>query len=244
MFQTYFDHTRPRFDPIVCVNALSLFYMHGRGGELSKTLNWVHEVLLNRAYLDGTRYYEHAECFLWCISRLLAGSPDADLHALLEPLLKIRVQELIGSDGDALQLAMRVVVCNSVGICDEIDFRALLPYQCEDGSFETGWIYKYGSSGLRIGNKGMTTAMAVKAIEIMKQPVVLPFTPPSPTPTLVVSPTNTSSENPPSPTSTNFFSKRIAGHKRQRSLPIKLNLSWLFPGHRASSRKTVEIACS
>ena len=55
--QTYFDPQRPRFDPVVCVNVLSLFYSYGRGHELEKTLRWVYDVLLHRAYTDGSRYY-------------------------------------------------------------------------------------------------------------------------------------------------------------------------------------------
>ncbi|KAF9465045.1 HAD-like domain-containing protein [Collybia nuda] len=165
IIQTYFDHKRPRFDPVVCVNALSLFYTYGRGRELQETLQWVHEVLLNRAYLDGTRYYDTAECFLFFVSRLLTSSNDPELHSTLEPLLKERVQERIGAEGDSLALAMRLLVCDAVGFKNLVDFRNLLPLQMEDGGWEIGWMYKYGSSGIRIGNRGLTTALAIKAID-------------------------------------------------------------------------------
>ncbi|RXW24997.1 hypothetical protein EST38_g879 [Candolleomyces aberdarensis] len=227
IMQTYFDHTRPRFDPVVCANALTLFYMYGRGGELSKTLQWVYEVLLNRAYVDGTRYYRHPECFLYCISRLLAASGDPDLHAQLKPLLKTRVQECIGAEGDALQLAMRIIVCEFVGIRDEIDLRALLPLQCEDGSWEIGWVYNYGTTGLLIGNKGLTTALAVKAVESLSLPV-LHIDPPSPTLTIV---------QPPSPTEKRAS---IFSHKRQRSSSFKNTFQWLW--HGGKMRKSVEIS--
>jgi len=36
--------------------------------------------------------------------------------------------------------------------------------QCQDGSWEPGWMYRYGSTGVKIGNRGLTTALAVKAI--------------------------------------------------------------------------------
>ncbi|KAL4263544.1 HAD-like protein [Pleurotus pulmonarius] len=167
IIQTYFDHRRPRFDPVVCVNALCLFYSHGRGHELKKTLEWVHEVLLNRAYLEGTRYYETPECFLFFLSRLLQATGDAEIHGILKPLLRLRIQERVGADGDALALAMRVLVCDSVGLRDEVDLRSLLPLQCEDGGWEIGWIYKYGSSEIKIGNRGLTTALAINAITAM-----------------------------------------------------------------------------
>lgn len=62
--QVYFDMSRPRIDPVVCVNVLTLFYLHGRGAELKETLDWVEAVLIHRAYTSGTRYYEPPEAFL------------------------------------------------------------------------------------------------------------------------------------------------------------------------------------
>ncbi|KAJ7783223.1 Haloacid dehalogenase-like hydrolase-domain-containing protein [Mycena metata] len=143
---TYFDHQRPRFDPVVCVNVLTLFYTYNRQSELQPTLQWVCEVLRNRAYLDGSRYYFSAECFLYFLSRLLLASDDDALHSALEPMLKERLQERIGVEGDALQLAMRIVACTSMGLRDDVDLRTLRTLQCEDGGFEIGWMYKYGSS--------------------------------------------------------------------------------------------------
>jgi hypothetical protein len=145
--QTYFDHNRPRIDPVVCVNVLHLFYRFHRQSEMQPTLEWITEVLRNRAYLEGTRYYETAECFLYFLARLLRSSDDAALHDALVDLLKERLQERTGVPGDALQLAMRILACASVGLRDDVDLRTLLTLQCEDGSFEIGWMYKYPSSG-------------------------------------------------------------------------------------------------
>jgi hypothetical protein len=79
-----------------------------------------------------------------------------------------RLLERVGADGDALALGMRIFTCLSVDILDEVDLRRLLPLQCEDGGWEDGWVYKYGSSGIQIGNRGLTTAMAISAIEGFK----------------------------------------------------------------------------
>ncbi|EAU91227.1 hypothetical protein CC1G_06862 [Coprinopsis cinerea okayama7 len=186
IIQTYFDHRRPRFDPVVCVNALTFFYTYGRGEELRKTLEWVSEVLLNRAYLDGTRYYMNAECFLYCFHRLLDCTDDEDIQRL-RPLFTERVQERIGAEGDAMALAMRIIVCNYLGLHNEIDMRTLLALQCEDGGWEMGWIYKYGASGLKIGNRGLTTALAVDAI-INFDRTKSRSASPSPSPTVVEEP--------------------------------------------------------
>ncbi|KAI0658701.1 hypothetical protein C8Q70DRAFT_183013 [Cubamyces menziesii] len=54
---TYFDHTLPRIDHVVCVNALTFFHANGRGEDLSKTLDWVLHVLENRAYVPARTLY-------------------------------------------------------------------------------------------------------------------------------------------------------------------------------------------
>ncbi|KAJ7102373.1 HAD-like domain-containing protein [Mycena belliarum] len=163
---TYFDHSRPRFDPTVCVNVLSLFYSFNRGSELASTLYWVRDVLLNRAYVDGSRYYATGECFLYFLARLLQRAEDPALHSLLEPLLKQRIQEHIARPGDAVALSMRLIVCEYLGIENRIDLQSLLALQCEDGGWAIGPVYRYGVSGLKIGNRGLTTALAVKALEL------------------------------------------------------------------------------
>ena len=170
--QTYFDHSRPRFDSIVCINVLTLFYTYGRGHCLPRTLQWVQETLASRAYIGGTRYYTTSECFLFFLSRFLSCCNDADLHATLRPLLKERVQELIGDPGDALALAMRILTCDFVGIKNEVDLGALLSLQSEDGSWGVGWIYRLPSVGIQMGNRGLTTALAIKAISLIGVPVV------------------------------------------------------------------------
>ncbi|KAJ8518255.1 hypothetical protein ONZ45_g4647 [Pleurotus djamor] len=230
IIQTYFDHNRPRFDPVVCVNTLSLFYTYGRGHQLRTTLEWVHEVLLNRAYLEGTRYYDTPECFLYFISRLLKASTDSALHLLLRPLLRERVQERMGADGDALALAMRILVCDFVGIRDEVDFRALLPLQLEDGGWEIGWIYKYGSSSIRIGNRGLTTALAINAIKAIELSAIPISPPPSPTRdfTPPASPTS-----PSSPRST----PHLVRHKRASS--FRNSFQWILPKLRVPTKDAV-----
>ncbi|KAG0697555.1 Haloacid dehalogenase-like hydrolase-domain-containing protein [Suillus ampliporus] len=167
IIQLCFDHRRPRFDPFCCVNILALFYSYGRGHQLDRTLHWIHEVLLHRAHLHGTQYYETPECFLYFLGRLLEISNDASLAAYLKPLLIERVQERIGAEGDATALSMRLRLCAYLGLRNEVDLHTLLPLQCEDGGWEIGWMYHF-SSGIKIGNRGLTTSLAMKAIVEMK----------------------------------------------------------------------------
>jgi hypothetical protein len=177
--------------------------------------------------MDGTRYYETAECFLYFVSRLLATSGDQDLHILLKPLLRERVQERIGADGDSLALAMRILTCDLVGIRDEVDLRTLLTLQCEDGGWEVGWMYKYGSSGISIGNRGLATALAMKAVDAMSQPQVR----------YCESPTETCVGNATSKRRLSFSEKFL--RKRPRSGSFRNSWQWLLHGNKL--RKSVEI---
>ncbi|KAH9884964.1 Haloacid dehalogenase-like hydrolase-domain-containing protein [Cubamyces lactineus] len=163
---TYFDHSRPR---IVCVNTLTFFHANGRGNDLPETFDWVSHVLKDRAYAPaGTLYYYGPDPFLYFFSRLLSVSPS--IHEKLVELFRERVSERLGAPGDALALSMRILAALSVGLIrDSRDYERLLTMQEEDGSWPTGWIYKFGASGILVGNKGLTTAMAVTAIRKFRE---------------------------------------------------------------------------
>ena len=166
--QTYFDRNKVRTDAIVGANVLACFYSFGRGHQLEPTLQLIRSVLLHRAYMKGTRYYHSPDCCLFFIGRLLQSSNDGNLKETLGPLLKDRTRERIGQDGNALDIAIRILTCSALGLDCRIDYRALLDLQCEDGGWEAGWLYKFGSSGVKLGNRGVTSAMAIKAIASME----------------------------------------------------------------------------
>ena len=168
IIMTYFDTKRPRIDPIVCVNAVRFFYKYGRGEgtpALEPTKSWISEVLFYRAYLDGTYYYPAGEVFLYLFSRLLIANVGSDIYRSTASLLRERLQERIGTTGDALELAMRVIACIDMGMKNEVDLRRLEGMLEEDGAWPVGWLCQTGKISLKIGNKGVTTAFAVKAIE-------------------------------------------------------------------------------
>ncbi|KAI1096659.1 Haloacid dehalogenase-like hydrolase-domain-containing protein [Rostrohypoxylon terebratum] len=163
-FQTYFDRGRARTDPIVSANILTCFYSFNRGHEFKRTLELIRLFLVDRSYLQGTRYYPSPDCCLGLIGRLLRSSHDSNLHLALEPLLKMRMRERLGLEGNALDLAMRIITCAQLGIACEGDRHALLSMQCEDGSWEAGWVYQCGSTGVKIGNRSVTVATAIAAL--------------------------------------------------------------------------------
>ncbi|KAK7060596.1 hypothetical protein VNI00_001362 [Paramarasmius palmivorus] len=174
VIQVYFDSSRPRIDPVVCVNVLTLFHENGRGEELKETFDWVENVLRYGAYEAGTRYYEPAEAFLFFLSRLLSASTKA--RQRLGALFVQRVRERIGLRADALALAMRilcVLAVSSLGLSPPIDVtvdvQALRNMQEIDGGWADGWFYKYGASGVLIANRGFTTALGMNALKGFKE---------------------------------------------------------------------------
>ena len=119
--------------------------------------------------MGGTRYYSSPDCCLGFFARLwqFASNDKAPRTQALEnfgSLLRERVLERVGKEGDALDLGMRVLANIALDIDCEQDRKTLLQLQCKHGGWEGGWLYRYGSSGVQIGNRGVTTALAVKAI--------------------------------------------------------------------------------
>jgi hypothetical protein len=48
---------------------------------------------------------------------------------------------------------------------DRRDIETLLSMQCEDGSWGNSWFFKTPKTGTRIRNDGVTTALAIHAIQ-------------------------------------------------------------------------------
>ena len=147
---------------------MTCFYSFGRGNDqgLQLTLQLVRDTLLNREYLNGTHYYPSPDFCLFFFGRLLQSSNDDYLQSQLGSLLKERIQERVGQSGNALDIAARIIACKWLNLQCGSDCQTLLSMQCEDGGWESGWMYSYGSTGVRIGNRGVTTAMAVRALEL------------------------------------------------------------------------------
>lgn len=79
-------------------------------------------------------------------------------------MLRERIKERIGMKADAPGLAMRLLVCEQLNVRDVQGLRNLMTMQKSDGGWEVGHLFSYGSKQLRIGNRGVSTALAVDAI--------------------------------------------------------------------------------
>ncbi|OJK00814.1 hypothetical protein ASPACDRAFT_1880339 [Aspergillus aculeatus ATCC 16872] len=160
----YFDKSRPRVDAVISLNTLVAFGKYGRGNELPEMLNWIEQILLHRAYIYGTRYYPSPEWFLYYMSRLLTHSKDPVLSERFEALLASRLVERVGVVGDAFCLGMRLLACQSLGIQNHPDRERLTSIQQADGGWEPSAMYIFPTAKKTVGNRGPTTALAVKAL--------------------------------------------------------------------------------
>ena len=150
----------------MCCNALSLFHQYGRGNQLAATLDWVQQVLKQRAYIRGSAFYPIPESFLFFLSRLLPRLENSrpDVYRKMNDMLKERIKERIGMKADAPGLAMRLLVCEHFNIRDVPGLKKLMAMQELDGGWELGNLFAYASKNLSIGNRGVSSALAVDAI--------------------------------------------------------------------------------
>jgi hypothetical protein len=82
----------------------------------------------------------------------------------MKEMLKERIKERIGSQADAPGLAMRLLVCEQCNVRDVQGLKSLMAMQQIDGGWEAGQLFAYASKNLRIGNRGVSSALATDAI--------------------------------------------------------------------------------
>jgi hypothetical protein len=165
LVQTYFDEKRPRVCPTVLVNVIRVFYHYKRGADIQNELCHVRNILLNRAYVNGAAQYLLAESFLFFLARLVEANLDeVEIQDLREPLVA-RLRERVGRHDDSFAVAARVLACQSMGVWAGSDLAYLKEFQELDGGWEIGWVCRYGRNQKRIGNRGVVTAFAIKALE-------------------------------------------------------------------------------
>lgn len=130
---------------------------------MKKTFELVLSTLQNRDF-GVKRYYFTPEPLLYYACRLVQSAKAPELDRMRE-ILKDCVTERIGLDGNAVCLAIRLLICQKLGIPNSKDFQALLALQEEDGGFGVGWYYNFGRSKVRIGHRGLTAALSVEALK-------------------------------------------------------------------------------
>lgn len=159
------NEDRPRrIDHVVATNIIYLAYLLGRDREIEKSKNWVYKILENKAYLKGSRYYNSPDAFLFALSKVIYEFPlfDHKFREQLESVTKKRIKKV----EYPIDLAMLIIVAKSLGIPAEKEQYKLLSMQEEDGSWPANALFRFGSEEKYFGSKALTTAYAIRALEI------------------------------------------------------------------------------
>jgi hypothetical protein len=181
--QVHLEPNRPRIAPEVSANILSLFYSFGRGHEVQESLSYLQKAMALEEYQES-RYYFLPEPLFYYTWRLLSiassstlGTIDnqrlpKELHSLKDHLIR-RVSACRGTIQDnALCPAVRLLICHSLGIENEVDVQVLLDLQEDDGSFGKAWYVRYGSNGIRISHRAFAVVVAIVALRRVKEHMV------------------------------------------------------------------------
>ncbi|KAL5120996.1 hypothetical protein ACEQ8H_001184 [Pleosporales sp. CAS-2024a] len=164
LVQVYFDEKRPRTCHVVLVNVIRVFYHYGRNDDVQNELAYVGRILANRAYLDAPEYIG-PEPFLYFLSCLVKDNAQRPEIQSLREMVAVGLREQVGRGGDAFKLACRVLACQALGVWTGLDVSDLKGLQQCDGGWEIGWVCRFGRTQRRIGNRGVATAFAIKALE-------------------------------------------------------------------------------
>ncbi|KAF5553639.1 hypothetical protein FMEXI_2288 [Fusarium mexicanum] len=163
--QAWFNKNRPRFCHCICANVFRFFAINDWTDKLPGVYEYLCRVLETRAFLHGSRYYKIPDWFIYILSDLCARRPsDEDLQRMRDLLLEC-VQERMGCDDNILGAAMRALSAQSLGLKNDRDLRILLESQQLDGGWELAWLWSYATKPLKIGSRGVVTAMAMDAIQ-------------------------------------------------------------------------------
>ncbi|KAI1770584.1 HAD-like protein [Hypoxylon cercidicola] len=177
IMQTYFASDRPRTSPEVCCNILRVFHLFGHGSDprIRKTEEWVAGCLKNNACLNGSRHYSTPETLLYFAARLRIECGTSRLANELDAV-KGQLEERLNVSSNPLSLALRIFACQLVGIDEKLykkDVATLLSLQARDGGWPAGHFCCVGKTGARIGNRGLTTALAAKIIRRERGPHII-----------------------------------------------------------------------
>ncbi|KAG9193699.1 hypothetical protein G6011_03734 [Alternaria panax] len=165
LIMIYFDERRPRACPFIMVNAVRVLYRYGRGAEVQPELEHIRRILLNRGHIDGSEHYLASETFLYFLACLIEDNPSApEVQSLRQPTIEALL-ERINRPGDSFVIASRVLACQKLNVDTQSDVESLKALQECDGGWEMGWISRFGRSKKMIGNRGIPTAWAIKALE-------------------------------------------------------------------------------
>ena len=154
---------RRRLDATVCANAAHLFFLLGREVEIEPTLGHLTHVIESDGYLDGTRYYQSPEAFLFFCARMATAS-GAAADRFVDPLRRALDRHPLADSAGASDVAMRLGAAARVGGHIGSLPSRLVDLQAADGSWAPHAVYRFGRRHGFFGSSALVTAFAVDAL--------------------------------------------------------------------------------
>lgn len=166
LIELYFTDERPRVDSVVCASALYLIYLVGYQDAQAARLteDFLYALLANDGYTQGSLYTPSPDFFLYTLFRVARRSPG--FRARFEDLLTARLTQRIGTTTEPAGLALRVIMCRTLHIPNDIDYDRLLAQQNPDGSWDPAPIRLFPSVGGVGYNRALDTTFAAQAVRL------------------------------------------------------------------------------
>ncbi|OAQ99637.1 hypothetical protein LLEC1_07749 [Akanthomyces lecanii] len=162
---TWFDDKRPRLCHCICANVYRFFHLQGQAGQLPGVYEHLCRILRTGAFALGSRYYANPDWFLYTLSDLCGRRPlDTALQEMRE-LLGARIQDRMGGDDDVLGAALRLLSAQSLAVKNQRDLTTVRDAQQLDGGWEMVWLWQTARGAIKMGSRGVITAMAVRGIQ-------------------------------------------------------------------------------
>ncbi|KAF4499439.1 hypothetical protein FAGAP_4370 [Fusarium agapanthi] len=165
IYKAWFNKNLPRFCHCICANVFRFFAINDWTDKLPGVYEYLCRVLETRAFLHGSRYYKIPDWFTYILSDLCARRPSDEKLQRMRDLLVECVEERMGCDDNILGAAMRALSAQSLGLKNDRHLRILLESQQLDGGWELVWLWSCATKPLKIGSRGVVTAMAMDAIQ-------------------------------------------------------------------------------
>lgn len=160
---TYFTRDPKRqniVDPVVCANGLQFLTLMALADLAAPTVAFLYDVLEQRMYEQGTRYYPSPDAFLYSLSRLVGRFPQE--YGRFWPLLQRRLRERMAATEVPLEMAFRAISAQWLDLRGP-DQKALTLLQTSTGAWPAGPFFRYGRSGVFFGSECLTTAFCLRA---------------------------------------------------------------------------------
>ncbi len=147
-------------DPAVCANAVYFIHLYGKGQRCKLTEDFIYQVITTNTYQEMEFCYPSEDTYLYLVSRLLDFPVLSRKFA--DPLNE-RLKKRINTTDNALDLSMRVICSNKLGISNDIEAEKLCRLQQMDGGWPP-WALFVGCLGSFFGSREITTAFAIRAL--------------------------------------------------------------------------------